>query len=477
MQAVGPEQRSSVQRLTAAALSLTVLGTLVAGGVIAVGPLALLPVFGVLAFALVVLFPEYGIAMFLTTFLVTYPLALQGTGMLTINNLLGGVFLILLSYKVYSEQDWWFLRLTEIRLLGFIFVVFYIAGRFNGPDPRMLALLGSLAVRAETPRTLLTRSVFTVFFVNYIRTPRHVIMIYSIAMAFMIGAALTGVRSVMHGTALHGYRAVTSVIGAAVNPNRLAMFAIMAFGGLWYLMRSLRYWWAPVVVVPLMAVLALAVFMTGSRSGLMGLGVCGLAIMIDERLSLQQMAGLVMAGILTLILVVELVPQRTYDRITNLPFTQSGEMGEGSSSLQRRAYGWQVAFKMFKQHPFIGIGIGNWELDRYLNDPGHMAAAPHSSYVLAAVEGGIVCLSGYLLILWRTWRNFRYVEPYITAPDSPLANLSWVVKSGRTTLIVMLFFSFFADLWQFVTLFLLVGLGIVLRRLVGQAAGEEAAAW
>jgi O-antigen ligase len=444
---------------------------------IAVGPLVLLPVFGLLAVALVVSFPEYGIAMFLSTFLVTYPQALQGTGMLTINNALGGIFLVLLSYKVYSEQDWWFLRLTEIRLLPFILLVFYLAGRLNGPDPRMLTLLGVVGAQAESLRTLLTRSVFTVFFINYIRTPKHVIMIYSVAMVFMISAALSGVQSVMHGTALHGYRAATSVIAAAINPNRLAMFSIMPIAGLWYLMRSLRLRGAALVILPLIAVLALAVFMTGSRSGLLGLGVCGAAIMIDERLSLQKMAGLALAGILMLILVVEFVPQRTYDRITNLPFTQSGEMGEGSGSLDRRAYGWQVAFKMFKEHPVIGIGIGNWGLDRFLHDPGRSTAAPHSSYVLAAVEGGFVCLLSYLVILWRTWCNFRYAAPYVSAPDSPLANLSWVVKSARTVFIVMVFFSFFADLWQFVTLFLLVGLGIVLRRLVDQSATEEAAAW
>jgi hypothetical protein len=40
--------------------------------------------------------------------------------------------------------------------------------------------------------------------------------------------------------------------------------------------------------------------------------------------------------------------------------------------------------------------------------------------------------------------------------------------------VVLVFFSLFADLWQMVILFWLVGLGIVMRRLVEQTALQEA---
>ncbi len=471
MQAVGTAQQSSSRGMLPA-LSLLLLATLVAVGMAAIGPLVMLPIFGLLFFALVVARPEYGIALFLSTFLVTYPAALQGTGALTINNLLGGIFVILLSYKMYSEPDWWFLRLWELRLLAFIYVVFYIADRLNGPDPRMMSVVGILAARAESPRTFLTRSVFTVFFVNYIRRPSHVIMIYLVALVFMIGSAISGVRDVMHGGGLHGYRAVSSVIAAAANPNRLAMFAIIPIAGLWYLMRSMGNRLLSLVILPTIAILVLAVFMSGSRSGLLGLGVCGLAILIDERLKLTQMLGLALIGALGLVMVVQFVPQKTLDRITNLPFTQSGDTGLGSGSLERRQYGWKIGMEMWEKHPFIGIGIGNWELMRFLTDPERVTAAPHSSYILALVEGGLVCLSGFLLLLWQTWRNFRYSELYISRPGSPLASLNWVVKSAKVALLVLVFFSLFADLWQLVIVFWLVGLGIVFRRMIDQLAIE-----
>jgi len=456
------------------ALFLVFLAFLVGVGTIVVGPMAVLPIFGLLFFALVVVRPEYGIGLFVSTFLMTYPEALQGSGSLTINNALGGLFLILLTYKVYNDHDWWFVRCRELQLLGLIFLIFAIANRFNAPDPRLVSVMGVQEGISESPRTFLTRSAFTIFLVNFIRTPRQIVMIYLLITVLMVITALSGVRAVMQGGGQHGYRAVSDVIAAAGNPNRLAMFAIMPIAGLWYLTRSLRVPVLLVFVLPLIAGLALAVFMTGSRSGLLGLGVCGALILMKERLQLTQLLTLGVVGVLVLLLVLELVPQKTLERITNMPFTEAGETGLGASSFERRMYGWKIAFNMFKQHPFLGVGIGNWPLARYLNDPDRSTAAPHSSYILALIEGGLLTLMAYLYLLWLTWRNIRSALPYIRAPGSPLASLSWIIHSVEVDLIVLAFFSLFADLWQFVTLFLLIGFSIIMRRLVEQKILEEA---
>src|SRR5713101_1427537 len=117
-------------------LALVPLAVLVAVGTAAFGFFSVLPIFGILFIALVVARPEYGIALFLSTFMITYPQTLQGAGLLTINNVLGGVFVILLAYKVYREGDWWFLRCPELHLLAFITLTFYLSDRLNGPDPR-----------------------------------------------------------------------------------------------------------------------------------------------------------------------------------------------------------------------------------------------------------------------------------------------------------------------------------------------------
>jgi O-antigen ligase len=457
-------------------VALLPIAALVAIGTAAFGAFAVLPILGLLFFALVVARPEYGIALFLSTFLITYPQALQGGGLLTINNVMGGIFVVLLTYRMYREPDWWFLRCPEFHLLGFIIFIFYVSGQLNGPDPHLMPLIGPLETAPDTLRTFITRTAFVLFFVNYIRTPGHVEMIVLLSIGFMVVSALSGIQSVLHGEAMYGYRATTAVIAAAVNPNRLAMFATLAFAGLWYRMRSMQSRVVNILVLPVLVVLSLAVFMTGSRSGLLGLGVCGLAISIDERLSVTQLFNFGLTALLLATLVAQFVPEKTFERITNLPLTQGSQTGLGSGSLERRQYAWDVAFDMFLDSPIVGVGVGNWELARFIKDPEHSTGAPHSSYLLALVEGGSFCLLGFLLLLWRTWRNLRFAETYVTDPEFPLADLAWVVKSSKASLLVLVFFSIFADLWQLVTLFLLVGLAIVLRRMVEQTLNDMALA-
>ena len=236
--------------------ALLILGAVVGVSTIAIGPLAVLPVFGSLVFGLIVAFPEYGFALFLSTFLMTYPQVLQGAGLLTINNILGGIFLILLAYKVYQDEDWWFLRSRELHILAFIVLIYYLSARLNAPDPRLLPLIGVQEHGADNLRTLITRSAFVVFFINYIRTPAHVRMIYVLAIAFMVTSALSGILGVLRGGGLYGYRATTeaAIIASAYNPNRLAMFAILAIAGLWYLMRSLRLRALAIFVLPAIAI-------------------------------------------------------------------------------------------------------------------------------------------------------------------------------------------------------------------------------
>ncbi len=474
MQAVGTPPRISARNLAPAFLLVTG-AAVIAAGMIAVGPMTFVPVFGLLFFALVFAYPEYGIALFLSTFLVTYPAALQGSGFLTINNILGGVFVILLTYKVYRERDWWFVHSREMQILGFVFLMFYLSDKFNGPDPRLLPLLGVVEHGAENMRTFVTRSIFILFFINFVRTPQHVLLIYLLAVVLMVISAITGVQGVMHGGGLYGYRAVGGgVIASAANPNRLAMFAILAIAELYYLTTWVSFPGITLLVSPLVGVLGLCVFMTASRSGLLGLAVCAIAIIVEEGFSARKLLGYGLTAALVFVLVIQFTPAKTLERITNLPFTQGGATGLGASSLERREYNWEQALEIFRQNPFLGVGIGNWELARFLQDPTHATGAPHSSYLLALCEGGIFCLGGYLMLLWRCWRNIGFAEHYMEDPSFPLSrNLRWVVKSTKTDFIVLVFFSLFADLWQLVILFWLVGISIVIRRMVEQTLLQE----
>ncbi|GIW43755.1 MAG: hypothetical protein KatS3mg077_1037 [Candidatus Binatia bacterium] len=438
-------------------------------GALLLGGATVVLVLGLLLLAAIVARPHYGIALFLSTFLMTYPRALQGTGFLTINNVLGLIFLILLAYKVYRERDWSFLNAPEVLLLGFIVLMYYLSAQLNGPDPHTLELLGEQELSAANMRIFVNRVAFTIFFIAFIRTPEHVRMIYLLGLAFMVASALSGVQGVIQGGGLYGYRATTEarLVAAAYNPNRLAMLSVFSVAGLWYLRRSLAVPGLRTALVPAIAVMGLAVFMTASRSGLLGLAVCFAAILWDERVGIRALINWLMGIVLVAVLVAQFVPERSLERITNLPGTQQAQVGEGAGSLERRGRAWEIAWELFLESPFLGVGMGNWEVARFLKDPARSTAAPHSSYLLALVEGGVFCLAGFLALLWRTWQNYRFAEQWMTqGPPSPVRDLLWITKAAKINLISLAFFSLFADLWQFVLLFWLVGISVVLRRIV-----------
>jgi O-antigen ligase len=106
------------------------------------------------------------------------------------------------------------------------------------------------------------------------------------------------------------------------------------------------------------------------------------------------------------------------------------------NSVTGRTEDYQVAFRVFADNPILGVGMGNWAVARFLKDPGYAAGSPHNSYLLALVEGGIFCLLGFLALIWFTWSNLRFCERYVSHPDSPLYNLTWIVKSAKVSLLV-----------------------------------------
>src|SRR4029077_8481427 len=159
---------------------------------------------------------------------------------------------------------------------------------------------------SENMRTLVTRTAFILFFINFIRTPRHIIMIYVVAVAFMVTSSFVGVKDVLLGGGLYGYRAQAgSVIAAAYNPNRLAMFSILAIAELYYVTSWIKIPGIKVMVAPLIGMMCLCVFLTASRSGLLGLSVCAATIIIDEGFSLRTILGFALTAALVGVLVIQ----------------------------------------------------------------------------------------------------------------------------------------------------------------------------
>ncbi|HUI28500.1 MAG TPA: hypothetical protein VL403_20650, partial [Candidatus Kryptonia bacterium] len=290
--------RPAVASNGAALLVLGVIALLATTADILVGTGAwFFAIAGLALLVAVILHPEIGIAVFLSTFLVTYPAALQGGSFLTINNMLGLLFLVLLVHRVYVSGDWSFLYHRELMWLTLIVAAYSASSVLNGPEPRLLSLLGPMD-RNDSLRLFLNRAVFVLFFISFIRNEVHLRLIYLVALGLMVFGVAIGVRAVISGGGVSGYRAANWVVSTIGNPNRLAMAAIIALGSMFYMMRVVRSRVVQGLLVGLMLIMVLGVFMSASRSGLAALVACVSFIMIDEGFDLRKILSLALIGLI-----------------------------------------------------------------------------------------------------------------------------------------------------------------------------------
>jgi O-antigen ligase len=129
----------------------------------------------------------------------------------------------------------------------------------------------------------------------------------------------------------------------------------------------------------------------------------------------------------------------------------------------------KVGVAMFKDHPVLGVGPGNYDFD-YLKynaivgmDERHQQREAHNLFVQTAAETGLVGLAAfiYLLvtILWQTWRasiKFR------NKGAVRLASVTWALEIGMGVYLLLSFFLHGAYFRHFMLLFALAALAVSL---------------
>jgi len=465
-------------RRDGSALPLVAVGAVVvlvvAASVVADPLIGALALFGLIGALVISSRPAYAVTLLLGSFLVTYPWWLQGRGSLTLNNVLGAWLAVLMVYRIYRSGDWSFARNRELQLMTAIAFVFLLSRFLYRPDAHTMELVQGLSEDDQDPaRVIVNRLAFLIFFVYFIRTPAQIRMVFLLAVGLMVLSGFAGVWRVLSGGGFAGYRANYGVfIWAAGNPNRLALMCTIGICALWYLGQWLRRWWVTIPVIGGIAVLMLAIFMTGSRSGVLALaGTIGL-LFLDGGLSPRRIVAGVLTGLLATMLIVSVAPQKSLERITNLPGTEGTELGSGS--IARRSYTASLALEVAEQNLLLGVGIGNWEINRYLSDPVHTVTPPHSSVLMALAEGGLVTLALYVLVLVRTLRNFLDTATVLTGPQHA-SSMQWIARTLRTSFMVFLAMSLVGDLWLNIIFYWYVGLGVVVARVVFEEVPAEEA--
>ncbi len=457
-------------------LTVVWLGLTGAGGVILLGAV------GAIMAVLIWRNPVIGIAIYVTTFLFTYPAALRGVGNFTINNLLGMLLVPLMLISMLREGSLRLISVRPLMMIGAGVAVVVMAASFYHPteDPLAQRLEQKIerSKRSQGPvliqtrgaqQKAITRFVFLCFFVYFVRTPRDL----KIVAATVVGCLLASYLTASSGEGAHGWgegrlrvlgEAGTGVY-AARNPNKLAFFLLFCLNVLWYSRRQIRN----LIMYPPWMVLTASTFamipLTGSRSGMLNLLLFVGIVLLEGRFSFRKIAGLAMV---TVIFVVQFgyevnileyaLPEDISARLTRFDVkAEVFEEGvEAHGSAQARQQTFKASLLMIPHHPIFGVGVGNFSYERAVVDTTGTIGPPHNSYLWAACEGGLVTLIIFLSMFYWVYRALGRIERNYDARFSEL-DMQWMVNAMRTSLIGFMFFSMFADMWLHVFFFVLIG--------------------
>lgn len=453
-------------------------GLVVLGGVIAM-----------VAALLVVRRPVLGILIYLTTFLFTYPAFLRGSGNFTINNLLGLTLVPLMLYGILREGSWWIARFRPLVILALIVACMIGSATFYRPSVDVgrdfLAERAATSARGQGAALIatrddsakfLTRFVFLVFVVYFVRTPRDMKLVAGTIIACLLAtyfsvSAEEGIRGWGTGRLRVMGEAGTGLY-AGRNPNKLAYFALYCLTLLWYARRSIKN---PLLYPPWLAATALVFAMiplTGSRSGILNLLIFLAIVMLEGKFNYRKLVGLSAVGLFLVIqigfdvsIIDVLFPEDVATRLTRFDVrTEALEMGlEGRGSAEGRIQTALSATRVFRSHPLFGVGIGNFNYERAVLDPFGVVGPPHNSYLWALSEGGIFGFLLYTAFFVWVWRQLRNIEWEYEARFGPMG-LGWLVNAVRTGMVGFLVFSFFADMWHHVLFYIIMGLALALIR-------------
>ena len=464
---VGTSPAWAMAAVVVAAVALTV-SSFVSDTALLMGTTLVVLVF---AGVLVLYQPHLGVLVIMTTMLVSYPAALKGAGPFTINNLLGISLIAILAFQVYRNHDYWFLREPEVRLLIIIaslLIFSQIMSTFFLPDVRHMlpkvekargaGFYGASDSGSRWVFELLSRIAFTIFFVNWIRTAKQLRAVL-IMFALCIVAVIPSLTSDMFKASSDSYRISSKLVGWAANPNR---FAFMVNVGI-----ALFVYLANVVRSPALKLFALLgaiscvplVLLSVSRSGMLGLCLVGALLMWQKQIPRRaKIFAATLSFALGLVFFMFVLSADQQERLLNLnPFAASTGV-EGSRSTEQRVATLGEALQIIRQYPLLGVGLGNF---RWVNMYMHGSwKPPHNSYVWSWSEGGVFVTLSYLMLFGFLFARIQRLRPkYEKHPVLP-----YLPDFLNLYLILLFFFSIFADVWLEVHIYFIISMAIVLSR-------------
>jgi O-antigen ligase len=300
-----------------------------------------------------------------------------------------------------------------------------------------------------------------------LRTPQHLRWMLCAYFAGAVATALVGIGKTPADQADIG-----RFSGGIQDPNELAAALIPAVPIGLALIAIVRKTPARYALAGGLLLISAALFMTGSRGGLIGLGVmCVVGIMLAGPLRQQVVLGVAIVTGIAVTYYALFAPPEVLWRITH--FTAEG--GSGREDL------WSIALAMFRDHPLLGVGAGNFQVlepvyalsSINVSNSDAIVDAPrwvHNTYLHVLVELGILGLACFAVVVIGAFASgVQAVKRLARAGDRETEILARGFVIGITGLLTA--FTFITAQYE-KELWLLLGATLALRTVARATEGS-----
>lgn len=214
-----------------------------------------------------------------------------------------------------------------------------------------------------------------------------------------------------------GYRPKWNPAG---DPNYLAASAVLCLPVAYYLLTRSKRRFERISILACTLPIVGALLVGASRGGFLALIVAGLVVLLQAR---GKRTKLILLGA-ALAAVFLLSPVSPLRRLLHPDFA-------GVNAEDYRLELWGAGLRMIEDHPFAGIGLGNFkaEVPAYLLPGQRIDFIAHNTYIEVAAETGLPGLLLFLWILAATFRSLARTRRRARENDSALV---YAATSGLT---------------------------------------------
>ncbi len=252
------------------------------------------------------------------------------------------------------------------------------------------------------------------------------------------------------------------------DPNDLALFFSFAIPLSFSFFLNSK-WLGKIITGTIMVAMVVGILRTGSRGGLIALGITAFFLLFSKDLGMKLWIKLLFITIVVSAFfspMAENVRTRFNDLISGEDYNLQEDVSGGRLAI------WKSSINIFIRNPILGVGAGNSQV--VLGNDSGVWKETHNSYLQMALEFGIVGVYIFLSILWRIFNNCTYVLQEIRGRDDPssLVLLSYS-SSLRIALMSYMCAAFFLTQALSITVPIMLALSLSLKEKASERIANE----